>query len=97
MQCTCRELDVFRPVPAGFYHWLRIVGSIVVLVHDGSLLADQPGGHEGDAYRAGSAGGAPGELLPSASGINLRSDLGDPTALREMQAYHIPAQRCGRV
>jgi hypothetical protein len=66
---------VFRLFPAGFYHWLRIVGSIVVLVHGTSLLADQPGGHEGDAYRAGSAGGAPGELLPSASGINLQTSV----------------------
>jgi hypothetical protein len=91
MQCACRELDVFSPVAAGFYHWHRIVGSIVGVVHGGSLLTDQP-----SAQGAGSAGGAPGELLPSA-GINLQSDLGGPTALGEMQAYHIPAQRCGRV
>ena len=31
-------------------------------------------GQGDDAYRAGSAGGAPGEVLPSASGINLRPD-----------------------
>ena len=71
MQCARRELDVLRPAPAGFYHRLRIVGSIVVLVHGGSLLADHACGQGDDAYRSGSAGGAPGELLPSASGINL--------------------------
>jgi len=60
MQCARRELDVLRPVPAGFYHRLRIVGSIVVLIHGGSLLADHTCGQGGDTYRAGSAGGAAG-------------------------------------
>ena len=71
MQCARRELGVLRPAPAGFYHRLRIVGSIVVLVHGGSLPADHACGQGDDAYRSGSAGGAPGEVLPSASGINL--------------------------
>ena len=75
MQCARRELGVLRPAPAGFYHRLRIVGSIVVLVHGGSLLADHACGQGDDAYRTGSAGGAPGELLPSASGINLQTSV----------------------
>jgi hypothetical protein len=45
MQCARRELDVLRPVPAGFYHRLRIVGSIVGLIHGGSLLADHTSGY----------------------------------------------------
>ena len=32
MQCARRELDVLRPVPAGFYHRLRIAGSIVAII-----------------------------------------------------------------
>jgi hypothetical protein len=65
MQCARRELDVLRPVPAGFYHRLRIVGSIVVLIHGGSFLADHTWVKEVIHYRAGSAGGVPGEVLPS--------------------------------
>src|SRR5262249_55959479 len=45
MQCACRDLDVFRPVVAGFYHRLRIVGSFVGLIHGGSLLADHTCGY----------------------------------------------------
>src|SRR5262245_26988969 len=72
MQCAGRELNMFRPVVAGFYHRLRIAGSIGVLAHGGSLLADQPSGRGGGAYRAGSTGGAPSRLQPS-----ITTDLAD--------------------
>ena len=71
----------------------EVIGRVVQ--HGGSLLADHPCGQGEMPIALGAPGGAPGELLPSASGINLRPDLGDPTALREMQAYHIAAPRWG--
>src|SRR5262249_201012 len=72
MQCVRRELGVPRPVPAGFYHRLRIVGSIVVLIHGGSLLADHTCGQGGDTYRAGAPAGRRVRCCLPANGTNLR-------------------------
>jgi hypothetical protein len=46
------------PKPEGAQVLLKMLGSIVVLIHGGSLLADHTCGQGGDICRAGSAGGA---------------------------------------
>ena len=42
MQSARRDFDVLRLGPAGFYHWLRIVGPIVVaLAHANRFSLEQ--------------------------------------------------------
>src|SRR5262245_36306323 len=72
MQCARRELDLLRPAPAGFYHRLRIVGSIVVLIHGGSLLQTTPAVKEVMPIAPGAPAGRRVRCCLPANGTNLR-------------------------